>query len=350
MAIRKRNGKWYFDFMIRSIRYRSVIPAARTKQDALKAEAEARQAVHEGRYKQQSVPTNFKDFVDRVYFPWAKANKKSWVTDGHHLKPICAFFGKYEIDQISPILVEKFKREMMAREWKPGYLYQPQTINHFLKCVSRIFEIAIDAGIISVNPTRRVRKLRCDNRRLRFLTRDELTKLLDLCVGRLAHMGDVIRVAVNTGMRRGEILGLRWYNVDLVKREIYVEKTKTGRPRIIPVNPELMEVFTRLKEKSRSEYVLTFGKAQKPIQHIDGVFRRLFRAAGIENFHFHDFRHTTPTWLAEQGVDPFTIAEILGHSSIQMSMRYTHVSGERKRQALDGLSQGCHKSEKKKVG
>ncbi|HNJ38842.1 MAG TPA: tyrosine-type recombinase/integrase, partial [Acidobacteriota bacterium] len=74
------------------------------------------------------------------------------------------------------------------------------------------------------------------------------------------------------------------------------------------------------------------------------------RKAGIEDFHFHDFRHTAPTWLAEMGVDAFTIADILGHSTIQMSMRYTHATDTRKANAMHKLSQICHKPGDVKVG
>lgn len=350
MAIRKRNGNWYFDFMIRNIRYRSVIPTARTKQEALKAEAEARKLVHEGRYKQQSVPNLFKDFAAQVFLPWSQANKRSHDTDRWIVRELVAFFGEYEFPQISPILVEKFKREVGQRQTKSGKAYAPQTVNHFLNLLGRIFEMAIDAGVVSVNPVRRVKKRRCDNRRTKFLTRDEVAGVIAACTGRRVYLADVIRVAVNTGMRRGEILGMKWADVDLFARTIFVGRSKTGKPRTIPINSELNAVLTALKAQAKSGYVFPNPKTLKPMRDFRPAFKTACRQAGLTGVNFHDLRHTAPTWLAEAGVDAFTIANILGHSSIQTSLRYTHASDARKREAMEILSRDCHKSAGRKTG
>lgn len=351
MAIRKRNGKWYFDFMIRSVRYRSVISTAKTKQDALKAEAEARQLVHEGRYKQQTVPNLFAEFADQVFLPWSKVNKRNYDTDRWIVRELSEFFGKYEFPQISPILVEKFKREIGARKTKSGGLYKPQTVNHFLNLLGRIFEMAIDAGLVAINPVRRVKKRTCDNRRTKFLSRDEVAALIGVCTGKREYLASIIRMAVNTGMRRGEILGLKWADVDLFARTIYIRQSKTGKPRTIPVNSELMEVLAAIRARDeKNDYVFFNQRTKKPIRDVRGSFKAACRQIGLVGVNFHDLRHTAPSWLAEAGVDAFTIANILGHSSIQTSLRYTHASDSRKREAVEILSQGCHKKTTRKTG
>lgn len=351
MAIRKRNGKWYFDFMIRSVRYRSVIPTAKTKQDALKAEAEARQMVHEGRYKQQSIPSLFAEFADQVFLPWSKANKRNYETDKWIVRELSEFFGKYEFTQISPILIEKFKREIGERKTKSGRLYKPQTVNHFLILLGRIFEMAIDAGLVAINPVRRVKKRTCDNRRTKFLSREEVAALIAACTGKRAYLANIIRMAVNTGMRRGEILGLKWADVDLGTRTIYIRQSKTGKPRTIPINSELFEVLARVKATAeKNESVFFNARTKKPLRDIHESFKTACRLIGLNGVNFHDLRHTAPSWLAEAGVDAFTIANILGHASIQTSLRYTHASDARKREAVEILSRDCPKSLNRKTG
>ncbi len=351
MSIRKRGSTFYFDFMIRGVRYRSAIPNARNKKEADQAETEAKQAVYEGRYQAEKVAKTFEEFVAQVYEPWAKANKKTWATDRYYTRALCQVFGKKEFADLSPILIEKYKRGRLATPTKHGSQRAPQSVNHELNVLSRVCELAIDAGLISVNPMRRVKRLRCDNKRERFLDTEEVTKLIAVADENSPHIADIIRIAINTGMRKGEILNLRWANVDFFKRVIYVTRTKTGRNRQIPVNEPLFEVLTRLKESSQCEFVVANPKDPKSgLGDFKTAWQGVRRKAGIEDFHFHDFRHTAPTWLAEMGVDAFTIADILGHSTIQMSMRYTHATDTRKANAMNKLSQICHKPGEAKAG
>lgn len=352
MAVRKRGSIWYFDFMVKGVRYRQSVSGARTKQEALRAEAETRQAVHEGRYgKSVESPQKFREFVEQVYLPWAKTTKKSWYSEVTKLRVLCNVFGDKNLSEISPMAIERYKRQRKEALTNKGTPRSPQSVNIELNILSRICDLAINAGLISINPMGKVKRLKCDNARDRVMTDDEEARLLEACTGDYEFVASFIILAVNTAMRSGEIKNLRWVDVDFVKRQITVRRTKSRRNRVIPMNQPVIDLLRRLKETSQSEYVITgTRRPDRKIYSTEYCWKRVCLAAGVKNLRVHDLRHTTPSRLANMGVDAFTIREILGHSTMQMASRYTHVSDARKREALDKLSQICHNGQVLKVG
>jgi integrase len=158
-------------------------------------------------------------------------------------------------------------------------------------------------------------------------------------IGKRAHLKPLVQLAIHTGMRRGEILGLRWQNVDFARGVIHVTKTKTNRDRDVPLNSEarqfLLDVY---KETSDEEFVFVNPKTGLNLTDVKKGFNSACREAGIIDFKFHDLRHTAGTRLADTGADAFAIAEVLGHTSLQMTKRYTHATDERKRRAVEALS------------
>lgn len=200
-------------------------------------------------------------------------------------------------------------------------------------CLSKIFSMAQDAGLTADNPCRKVKKLRVDNRRERVLSLEEEARLLAVCTGPRAHLRPIIVLAVNTGMRRGDLLGLTWSRVDFERGLIFVPNHKAGdgRGHWLPMNPAVRSELVALSLQRRDDHrVFAVGD-------IKSAWKTAKRLAGIEGLRLHDLRHTAATRLADAGCDAFTIAAILGHSSIQMSARYTHASDERKRRALEAI-------------
>ena len=170
-----------------------------------------------------------------------------------------------------------------------------------------------------------------DNLKERILTSAEERRLLEESA---AHLRPVLLVALNTGMRRGEILGLMWRQVDLESRVVRVERSKSGRVRHIPLNDVLVEVFTRLRsERGEAETVF-------PYRNVRTAFEAACRRAGIVGLRFHDLRHTFATRLIKRGVDIITVKELLGHSSVTVTERYTHSFKDQKRSAVDALING----------
>lgn len=142
-------------------------------------------------------------------------------------------------------------------------------------------------------------------------------------------------MAINSGMRRGEIFDLKWFDVDFNRRMVHIRQSKSGRPRAIPLNSTTQTLLESLPKTS--EYVFSSPKTSGRVNDVGRQFERAVTKAGLVDSHFHDLRRTAATRMADAGADPFTLAAILGHSDIRMTARYTHATDEAKRRAVDKL-------------
>jgi integrase len=153
-----------------------------------------------------------------------------------------------------------------------------------------------------------------------------------------SYLRPIVILALNTGMRRGEILNLEWWQVDFSSNRLIVTKTKSGKPRHIPMNKIVRETLLELHEGKKGKYDFESPKKPgSPISEPKKAFNSALKDAGIENFRFHDLRHTAGTRLAEAGADACTIKDTLGHASIQTSAIYVHATDEGKRRAVTAL-------------
>ncbi len=149
-------------------------------------------------------------------------------------------------------------------------------------------------------------------------------------------------------MRRGEIFNLKWENLDLDRRLIKVEKTKSGKLRFIPINNTLFEELLKLKGKNEdSPYVFFNPETRKPFRDVSAAFKGACRRAKIEGLRFHDLRHTFASRLIELGADIVTVQNLLGHSTVTTTQRYTHANDDRKKRAVDLLGTKSSESPKK---
>jgi integrase len=171
----------------------------------------------------------------------------------------------------------------------------------------------------------------------RILTEDEEARLKNASYPILRS---VISFALNTGMRHGEILNLRWNQVDLEALRLTVEKTKSGRPRTIPLNPPLLEELQRLKSQNgQGPCVFPNPDTGKPLRSMKTSFGAACRRAGITGLRFHDLRHTFGSRLVQKGVDIETVRSLLGHSSIAITQRYINSTDKRRKSAVDRLAE-----------
>lgn len=152
------------------------------------------------------------------------------------------------------------------------------------------------------------------------------------------HIKPLVKVVIHTGMRKGEILNLKWEHVDFVRGIIHITNTKTDRNRDVPMNSEVREILLGLLPETREGYVFQNPKTGGKLTDVKKAFNSATREAEITDFKFHDLRHTAGTRLADAGADAFVIAEVLGHASLQMTKRYTHATDERKRTALEAIA------------
>jgi integrase len=142
-------------------------------------------------------------------------------------------------------------------------------------------------------------------------------------------------MAINTGMRQGEIFGLTWFDVDLSQGLIHVRVSKNGKDRFIPINQTVRRMLEGLPRTS--EYVFPSPKTERRLV-VKFRFDKAKREAGIRDFRFPDLRHTAATRMADGGADAFALAEIFGWSDVRMALRYTHATDEAKRRAVENLA------------
>ena len=152
-------------------------------------------------------------------------------------------------------------------------------------------------------------------------------------------MRPIVVVALQTGMRQGEILGLRWEHVDFDHKTIYVAHTKTGRPRRIPISqPVAVELRSLRQDASQDEHVFSYGRTGLKLTTFRHTWERACKQAHISGLRFHDLRHTFATRLRAKGVHEMDIMSLLGHTTLQMTSRYTHAMPQNLRSAVDSLN------------
>lgn len=333
MSVRKRGDKWYYDFG--NHKYRGVIDEARTKHEAEQAEVKIKRDVFEGKYGAQQMGTQLlSKFVADTYLPWAKTNKRTWRNDEYIANLWCERFRGKTLCEVSPLAIEKHKRDRANSTTKRGTTRSPASVNMELCVLSRIFTLAVDLEQAAINPCRKVRKMRVNNRRERYLSDAEETALLAQLVGRRRHLAPIVQLALGTGMRRGELLRLCWSKVDFGRGVIHITQTKTDRDRQLPMSQPVRQVLLSLRKDRKGEFVI-HSRDGKPVVEIKRAFRAACDDAGIEDFHFHDLRHTFATRVGDAGHNSRTIAALLGHANTAMTERYTHATNDALRGAVE---------------
>lgn len=336
-------GTWWIEFSLRGNYVHESIPGARTQAQAERAESKRREEIYEGKYDPGK--KLFSEFVDEIFLPWSTANKRSYREDDQRSVTLKAFFGEKHLRDIKPMMIEKFKRERLATPTKHDTEERPRprtpaSVNRDLACLSKILSMAFDNELIDSNPMRRVRLLKEHGSRERFITADEEVKLFAKLTGRRDHIRSVVTVALNTGMRRGEILDLQWEHVNFVARTIFIARSKTGKTRTIPMNDIVFEELKALKQDAGTrDFVFSVSKTGVNIDSIKTGWRNACAAAGLVDLRFHDTRHTFATRLRANGVHEWDIRDLLGHTTTRMTSVYTHQTPANLRQAVTTLGQ-----------
>lgn len=354
MGIYKIKNIYYIDYYHDGQRVRkSIGPSKRDAENALTA---ARADILRGQFKfKKDRKIRFDEFSEK-YLEYSKANKRSWSRDVTSLNNLLPFFGNMLLSKISPRNIEDYKNERLKHVKKKLYLekkersgkaqpikpkgekpklVKPATINRELALLKNMFTKAMAWKYIDENPAKKdVRMFQERQTVMRILEGEEIQRLIDSANG---YLKTIVILALNTGMRRTEILKLRWNDIDFIDRFIFVKETKSNVPRKIPMNDL---VYKTLKEKKQSnEFVFYNPKTRNRIKDIKTAFKTLCSQAEIKGIRFHDLRHTAATLMIMKGVDLVTVKEILGHASINTTMRYAHPTPENKRRAVHILGE-----------
>lgn len=328
MGVYLKGENWYIDYYVNGRRKREKVgPSKKLAETVLK---KRKVEIAEGKFldirKEHKV--KFEEITSMYLELHAKPNKKSWHSDDDTIKLLKKHFGGRYLSEITPLLVDKFKMERARK-------VSPATVNRNLACLKCIFNKAIQWGKAENNPVRQVKLFKEDNKRIRYLEKEEIIKLLAKCHG---HLKAIVIIALNTGMRKGEILGLKWHDCDFRHNIIYLYNTKNGEKREVPMNEQVRTTLIKVRKHLESPYIFC-NKAGKPYGDIKKSFLTALDKAGIIDFHFHDLRHTFASHLVMSGVDLNTVRELMGHKSLEMTLRYSHLSPDHKQRAVDVLGQ-----------
>lgn len=270
----------------------------------------------------------------------AMGGQKSYRHKQYHFPLFEKAFAGRLLGDITPYDLEVFRNERIAApvksgvdKLKPGYKREaknplpprkrkPASVNRELSTLRHMMSKAVEWDMIECSPFTKAKKLfyKENNQRLRFLTEIEESRLMKKCVG---YLKDIVITALHSGMRKGEILSLRWAQIR--NGFIYLTQTKADRARQIPINKDLKKVLDSQPRHITSDCV--FHRADgTPYQDIIRSFKTAVRAAEIQDFTFHDLRHTFASRLVMMGVSLKVVQELLGHADIQMTMRYAHLA------------------------
>jgi integrase len=325
MAVFKKQGVYWIDYYVSGRRKRERIgPDKRLAETVLK---KRQVEIAEGKYlDKRKVPRCTFDELAGLYLTWARTHHQGFAPTQSRVKRLQATFGAYQLRAITPLMVDEYLATR-ATERKPA------SVNMEAQLLQHMFKQAMAWGKAVENPGTHVRPLRVNNRRLRYLSQEEIRALLAVVDDRLRPM---LITALHTGLRRGEMFALTWPEVDFRHGVVRVLHTKNGERREIPMSQTLRATLERLPRRVDTDIVFP-GRSGHQRVNIRGRFQRALRDAGIESFVWHDLRHTFASSLVMAGVNLTCVKELMGHKTMAMTLRYAHLAPDFQRDAINRL-------------
>lgn len=329
MGVYFHHGKYYIDFYYQGKRIREKVGTNERKANKMLAVRQG--MILQGRFSLEMIkPTPYFEDFDKEYLEWAKVNHRSCETmDAPRVKSLLRFFKGKRLSQINEWLINQFKKQRKEE-------VSEATVNRDLAVLSMIFSLALNRGILRDHPMKggKVKMFREESKPKWILSEEEEERLLSVTSG---WFKDILILALYTGMRQGELVNLKFEDIDLRNQMITVRNTKTGKDRHILMNQSVLEVLRARKEsQGDTEYVFPKCKGKRP-WNVRSAFVRACSKAKMVGLRFHDFRHTFNTYLLTHGTDVATLQRLTGHSDLRMLMRYSHPSSEDMKKAIRTL-------------
>jgi len=272
---------------------------------------------------------SFKELSDH-YLAWGEGRQKGFKTKKDHIGQLLTVFGNCPLRKFNTRLVEEWQTKRMK-------INKPSTVNRLLATLKHMFTKAVDWEMVEEEALKRVRKVKLlpeNNRRLRYLSKEECRTLIKGCS---PHLKPIVVTALNTGMRKEETLSLQWEkHIDLNHGFILLDVTKNGERREVPMNQAVRDTLRGMVRRIDVPYVFSDGNGNR-FKDVKRSFKSALRKAGIKDFRFHDLRHTFASHLVMAGIDLTTVKELLGHKNLTMTLRYAHLSLGHKVKAVEIL-------------
>lgn len=263
------------------------------------------------------------------YLATTGSHKRSQADDARYGRTWAARFPGRTMEEIKPAELERIRVERLA-------MVSPATANREYAFLKHVFNIAVRDGKTETNPVAKLRMLREPGGRTRYLSDEEEARLLAALP--TVEDRDRIITLLHTGFRRSELLNLRWRDVDFKAGILTVPKSKNGETRHVPMNSAVRDVLAKRPRPIDREGLVFPSRVGTPdLRWAKKAVPRALADAQIEDFRFHDLRHTFASRLAMAGVDLATLRELMGHKTMAMTLRYRHVSPDHRKAAIERL-------------
>lgn len=337
----RQPGTWRYRFTQDGKSYRGTIHGATTRKQAEDFEKKLRYEITMGRFKDPSKEITFEDFVRNHYLKAAKQNKKTHKWDALQAAILCQYFKGKLLREITTADIEAYKLKRREETTLRGTARAGSSVNRERALISVIFNYAIDTGFCDANPCTRVKRFRETGRRTRVVTREEEARILAAMTGPDEKIRPIVLLALNTGMRRGEILALRWEWFDFDRNEINFPAgiRKNSDPLTVPLNDFIQALLIEMRGEKTSGKLFPFTEA-----HASHRMKTICDDLGMPDVRLHVLRHTFATRMLENGAHPFVVKELMGHARTSQTHHYSHVSRTELHKAVKMLETGAETS------
>lgn len=296
----------------------------------------------------------FGHYFEKVYFPTFEIGRKKDTTrkgKEHFKNWIKPVIGNTPLKDVKPFAIEKIKKNVLAAKMTP------RSLQYIFATIRQAWNMARRDGLVSGDsPTKSVKVPKVDNRRVRFLSHKEAETLLKALQekDRLTH--DLALLSLHTGLRMGEMASLKWSHIDLDRGIIRVMDPKGGEGRAAFMTASVKTMIEAMKRREPNDYVFTRG-SKKPLKDTPVIFAEVVKELDLNNgitdprqkVCFHTCRHSFASWHVTAGTDLYTVKELLGHSVIAMTERYSHLAPGTLQNAARTLEKAIESAEKEKA-
>jgi len=264
---------------------------------------------------------------------YSKAHKRSYGDDVIRMEKVLATFRGRSAESITPRELERFLAENAEEnDWAPA------TINRYRALLSLVYRLGIENGKVKDNPARLVKHRQENNARVRYLSAEEETRLRAYIQATYPDHIPELDLALHTGMRLGEMYSLTWENVNMSRKVLTILRSKNGEKRHVALNATALSALAELRKRSDGTGPVVRNLDGEPFGGPRYWFEPALPKAKIRRFSWHCLRHTFASRLVMAGVDLRTVQELMGHKSIEMTVRYSHLAPKHTLAAVELLT------------
>ena len=284
--------------------------------------------------QKQEAGAILRTFLDEHYYPFADLHQKVALRTRQIMEYNFKGFMKNRMSSISKSDMDRWSKKKLAAG------ISPETINRASSAIVAVLNKAVEWEIIESNPLSGRKNLKTDKKGVvRYLSEDEESRLLKVLENETGQLPVLITLLLNTGSRPAEAFSLTWDNINFDERRLTLKGayTKTGQTRHIQINDKLLVCLKAWKAESDNVYLFPGLDPTKPRVTVQKSWKRIKKDAKLTNFRLYDLRHTFASKLVMRGADIYSVSQVLGHSTVEMTKIYAHLSQEHMQSVVDLL-------------